>query len=179
MSSAAVKPAIAARPLFQDTSEQALRLRARIDAFNADYANCIDSDRLEEWPAFFTDNGFYRVISRENRDRGLPVSLIYAKGRGMLADRITALRTANIFEPHVYCHLVSGVKIVGQTPANGWKTESNFQVVRTMASGTMSVFACGRYVDTFVEAPDGALLLAERTCVLDSRCIDTLLVVPL
>ena len=79
-------------PLFQDTSADALRARVRIEAFNADYANCIDSDRLEDWPEFFAQDGVYRVTTRENSERGLPISLIYARGRGMLTDRIVALR---------------------------------------------------------------------------------------
>ncbi len=163
-------------PLFQDTTPDALHVRARIEAFNADYANAIDSDRLEEWPRFFTEDGVYRVITRENRERGLPLSLIYATGRGMLSDRITALRTANIFEPHVYCHQISATKLIGRD-GNGWRAESNFAVFRTLISGPMIVFVCGRYVDRLVEG-DGHLLLAERNCVLDSRQVDTLLVIP-
>ncbi len=166
-------------PLFQDVrSAGGFEARARIEAFNADYANCIDCDRLEQWPEFFAEDGVYRVTSRENRERGLPISLIYARGRGMLADRITALRTANIYEPHFYCHQVSAVKLIAPLPAGGWKAESNFLVVRTMASGAMTVFACGRYVDSFVEQA-GGLRLAERIVVLDSRRIDTLLVIPI
>lgn len=164
-------------PLFQDTGPEALALRQRIDALNADYANCLDSDRLEDWPAFFSEDGVYRVSTRENRERGLPVALIYARGRGMLTDRITALRTANIFEPHVYCHQVSAVKLIGAAAEGGWRAESNFMIVRTMASGAMTVFACGRYVDRFVEA-GGGLRLAERNAVLDSRRVDTLMVIP-
>ena len=164
-------------PLFQDATADALRLRARIEAFNADYANCIDSDRLEDWPAFFVEVGVYRVTTRENSERGLPISLIYARGRGMLTDRITALRTANIYEPHVYCHPVSAVKVIGPLPAGGCRSESNFAVMRTMASGAMTLFACGRYYDQLVET-SGVLRLAERIAVLDSRRIDTLLVIP-
>lgn len=164
-------------PLFQETSPEALQLRARIEAFNADYANAIDSDRLEEWPAFFTENGIYRVATRENRERGLPLALIYATGRGMLQDRITALRTANIFEPHVYCHQVSGPKLIGRD-GEGWRAEANFTIVRTLVSGPMTVFAAGRYHDRFAETR-GGLRLAERTCVLDSKQIDTLLVIPI
>lgn len=166
-----------AAPLFQDTSPEALVMRQRIEAFNADYANSIDSDRLEEWPAFFTADGAYRVTTRENRERGLPVSLIYARGQGMLSDRITALRTANIYEPHVYCHQLGAVKVIGPE-GGGWRVESNFVVIRTMATGAMTVFAAGRYHDRLVEQ-SGALRLAERTAVLDSRRIDTLLVIPI
>src|SRR5262245_52392325 len=159
--------------LFQDLgSEDDVRLRARVAAFHADYAHCIDSDRLEQWPDFFVDDGVYRVFTRENHERKLPVSLIYCAGRGMLADRISALRTANIYEPHVYCHTVGALRLLG-TEAGAWHTESNFTVIRTMAGGEMSVFACGRYLDRIVEH-GGRLAFAERLVVLDSRRIDTL-----
>ena len=168
------------KPLFQDARSAEVRdVRARIDAFNADYANAIDSDRLEEWPQFFTADAVYRVTTRENYEQGLRIALIYARGAGMLADRITALRTANIYEPHVYCHQFGAVKVIAHLPAGGWKAECNFTVVRTMATGAMTMFAAGRTYDAFVEGADGALRLAERVCVLDSRQIDTLLVIPL
>jgi len=72
----------------------ATTLGSRIQALHTDYVHCIDDDRLEEWPDFFTEAGRYRVITRENHELGLPVSLIYCDGRGMLADRISAMRTA-------------------------------------------------------------------------------------
>ena len=40
------------------------------------------------------------------------------------------------------------------------------------------MFVAGRYVDRFVDQA-GALRLAERVAVLDSRRIDTLLVIPI
>ena len=52
-----------------------------------------------------------------------------------------------------------------------------------MADGDMKVFACGKYLDTIVEEPGvetaGTLRFKERTVVLDSRRVDTLLVIPL
>lgn len=160
-----------------DTSIEGLRLRARVEALHADYAHAIDNDRLEDWPQFFTDDGLYKVITRENRDRGLPVGVVYCKGRGMLTDRITALRTANIYEPHVYCHLGGALRITDRA-GGAIAAETNFTVLRTMATGAMSVFACGRYLDRIVER-DGALVFTERIAVLDSRQIDTLLVIPI
>ena len=164
--------------LFQDAGSEAdVRLRTRIAALHADYAHCIDTDRLEQWPDFFTEGGIYRVVTRENQERSLPVSLIYCAGRGMLADRISALRTANIYEPHVYCHTTSALRLLG-SDAGAWRVESNFVVIRTMSAGDMSVFACGRYLDRIVERNSG-LAFAERLVVLDSRRIDTLLVIPI
>jgi len=168
----------AVRELTAESSGQdELFLRLRIEALLADYVHTVDDDRLEDWPALFTATGCYRVMTRENHELGLPISLIYCSGHGMLTDRIVAMRTANIYEPHVYCHSVGALQIL--SAADGaYRCRSTFHVVRTMADGTMSVFACGRYLDHIVEA-DGALKFLERTVVLDSKRVDTLLVIPL
>jgi anthranilate 1,2-dioxygenase small subunit len=154
-----------------------LLVRLRIEAFMADYVHCLDTDQLEAWPEFFTEDARYRVCTRENYDRGLPLSVMSCSGRGMFRDRISALRTANVFEPHVYCHVIGPLRILGSN-AGRVQTESNFQVVRTMVEGTMSIFACGRCLDT-IAIQGEALKLEERIVILDSRQIDTLLVIPL
>ena len=149
--------------------------RARVEALLADYAHCIDDDRLEAWPDFFTEACHYRVVTRENYDRGLPLSLVYCDTRGMLADRISALRTANIYEPHVYCHLAGAASVLEE--AGELRARSNFIVARTMANGETTIFACGKYLDRIVEEA-GELKFRERVAVLDSRQVDTLLVIP-
>ena len=152
-------------------------LAARIARLNTAYAHAIDDDRLEDWPGFFTDDGLYRIVTRENREAGLPLAIVHCDGAAMMRDRVRAMRTANIFEPHTYCHIVGAVEPVAVE--DGIHTaRTNFVVVRTMHSGTMSVFACGRYLDRIVET-DGTLKFAERVAVCDSRTVDTLLVVPL
>jgi anthranilate 1,2-dioxygenase small subunit len=87
------------------------------------------------------------------------------------------MRRANVFEPHTYCHVVGAASVLESTGA-GHRVRANFTVTRTMADGAMAVFACGRYLDRVVEDA-GRLRLAERMVVLDSRRIDTLLVIPL
>ena len=152
-------------------------LAARIARLNTAYAHAIDDDRLEDWPGFFTDDGLYRIVTRENREAGLPLAIVHCDGAAMMRDRVRAMRTANIFEPHTYCHIVGAVEpIAGEDGILTART--NFVVVRTMHSGAMSVFACGRYLDRIVET-DGTLKFAERAVVCDSRTVDTLLVVPL
>ena len=152
-------------------------LAARIARLNTAYAHAIDDDRLEDWPGFFTDDGLYRIVTRENREAGLPLAIVHCDGAAMMRDRVRAMRTANIFEPHTYCHIVGAVEpVAGEDGIHTART--NFVVVRTMHSGAMSVFACGRYLDRIVET-DGTLKFAERAVVCDSRTVDTLLVVPL
>jgi len=152
-------------------------VRCLIAAFMAEYVHVIDVGRLEEWPEFFTDDAKYRICTRENFDLELPLSVLSCFGKGMFRDRISALRNANVFEPHFYNHVTGAIRIVDRK-ADQIRTESNFQVVRTMVDGGMSLYACGRALDTFV-VQSGALKLSERTVILDSRQIDTLLVIPL
>ncbi|MDE0060847.1 MAG: aromatic-ring-hydroxylating dioxygenase subunit beta [Defluviicoccus sp.] len=152
-------------------------LAARIGRLNTAYAHAIDDDRLEDWPGFFTDDGLYRIVTRENHEAALPLAIVHCAGAAMMRDRVRAMRTANIFEPHSYCHTLGAAEPTGGGDGVH-AARTNFIVVRTMHSGAMSVFACGRYLDRIVER-DGALKLAERVVVCDSRTIDTLLVVPL
>ena len=74
------------------------------------YADCLDSDALERWPDFFTEDCRYRITSAENYEAGLPLGLIYATSKNMLHDRVSALREANIYEPQRYRHIVSGIR---------------------------------------------------------------------
>ena len=57
-------------------------------------------------PRFFTDPCLYKITSADNYRRGLAAGLIYADSRGMLQDRVAALREANIYERQAYRHLV-------------------------------------------------------------------------
>jgi anthranilate 1,2-dioxygenase small subunit len=154
-----------------------LVLRLRVEAFLADYTHVLDSDRLEEWPGLFTKDGSYRVVTRENHDLGLPLAVMSCEGQGMMRDRISALRTANVFEPHVYCHLPGALRVIAAEGA-AIRTESSFAVIRTMADGVMSLFACGRSRDRLIDSGAG-LKLAERIVILDSQRVDTLMVIPL
>ena len=149
----------------------------RVSRLNADYARAIDDDRLEDWPNFFTDPCLYTITSADNHRRGMPVGVIYADSKGMLKDRVAALREATVFERQSYRHLVGLPAIVGEQDG-AVRAETPFLVVRIMRDGTMALFATGRYLDALVEEA-GALRFRERVVVCDSSRIDTLLAIPL
>src|SRR5271155_961783 len=128
---------------------EAVVRRLELEQLYADYVHCLDADELERWPDFFTEDCFYRVTSAENYEAGLPLGLIYATSCNMLRDRVSALREANIYEPQRYRHLVSSIRIVGET-AGALDLEANFLVVRIMQDGDMTIFASGRYVDRVI-----------------------------
>ncbi|HWN53168.1 MAG TPA: aromatic-ring-hydroxylating dioxygenase subunit beta [Xanthobacteraceae bacterium] len=151
---------------------------ARIADLNARYADAIDADRLEVWPDFFLDDGRYRITTAENVVQGLPLSLMYATSRAMLRDRVTALREANVYEGQRYRHML-GTPLIAAIQADGLRARTSFMVARVMHTGETMLFATGCYEDRVVlEGPDGARF-AEKTVVLDSRQIDTLLAIPL
>jgi anthranilate 1,2-dioxygenase small subunit len=152
-------------------------LAERVSQLNAEYARAIDDDRLESWPDFFTDPCVYKITSADNYRRGLPAGLVYADSRGMLKDRVTALREANIYERQAYRHLV-GLPAIRPGADGAVHAETPFRVVRVMRDGTMDLFATGRYLDTMVDE-GGTLRFQERLVVCDSSRIDTLLAIPL
>jgi len=152
-------------------------LQLAVENLLARYVHAIDDDRLEDWPGFFTEKGRYRVTTAENYERGLPLSIIYADSRAMLADRVSALRHANIYEAQRYRHVVSST-LVERVDVDTARAISNVQVLRVMHSGESMVFASGRYLDR-IRLNDKDPCFEEKVVVLDSRAIDTLLAIPL
>lgn len=151
--------------------------RARIEDFLLDCAHDLDDDNLEAWPDYFTDDAIYQIIPRESYEQGLPLGVLYCEGKGMMKDRINALRTANIFEPHTHCH-VMGRPRIREEEDGVCKARTNFNVVRTKQDGSMEIYAAGKFVDEIVFEDDRPRL-QDRRVVLDSHRIDILLVVPL
>lgn len=143
----------------------------------AAYAECIDDDRLEEWPDFFVEDCRYLITSRQSHEAGYRHGVVYAASKGMLRDRILALRRANIFEPHRYRHIIGPTRI-GKIADGIAEVRSNFIAVRIMHDGEMSLFAAGRYLDRIAAATESFRFI-ERLVILDSDKIDTLLVIPL
>ncbi len=150
---------------------------SRVSQLNADYARAIDDDRLEEWPRFFVERCLYKITSADNHRKGLPVGIVYADSRGMLQDRVAALRDANVYERQTYRHLVGLPAILGEADG-AIRSETPFLVVRIMRDGTMDLFSTGRYLDVLVDDQD-VLRFRERIVVCDSSRIDTLLAIPL
>lgn len=152
-------------------------IKALIQELNDQYVHCIDDDRLEEWPNFFTDDCTYKIISRENYKNGLPSSLIYCNSKGMLKDRVSAHRHANIFEPHFYRHIVSNICILDEKDGI-YNVQSNYVVFRTKLEGISEVYNTGRYIDKVI-LEDGEPKFQERIVVYDTLNIPSLLVTPI
>jgi anthranilate 1,2-dioxygenase small subunit len=143
-----------------------------------EWARAIDEDRVEAIADLLVSEGRYTVKSRFNHDRDLPMAVIDSRSAAQLRDRIKSMRIANIYAPHHYRHIVSGVQIVGED--NGvLQVRSNYLVVRTMAlDGDMKIFSTGQCQDEVVITPAGPQF-KQRLFLYDSRIIETLLVIPI
>jgi anthranilate 1,2-dioxygenase small subunit len=149
----------------------------RVEQLQMDYANCIDEESYQQWPDFFTEQCLYRIISRDNYRRNMTFGFMFCDSRGMLRDRIASMRTANIFEPHTYRHILSRTA-VSDAGDGMLAAKTSYIVVRVMHDGAHELFSTGSYVDRIVEE-DGKLRFKERIVVTDSGRIDALLVIPL
>jgi anthranilate 1,2-dioxygenase small subunit len=156
-------------------------LRSAVEDLIHAYVQCIDDDRLEEWPDFFTEDCLYQIVPRENADQGLPIAVMYCDSRGTLQDRVVAHRKANLFAPHLYRHLVSAIRVTSQD--KGVVTaRSNYAVFRTAVDpinyGTTEVYSVGDYRDKIVFV-NGVAKFKERIVIVDTSRIQSLLVTPL
>tara|TARA_B100000475_G_C14820982_1_gene240589 strand:- start:42 stop:560 length:519 start_codon:yes stop_codon:yes gene_type:complete len=147
-----------------------------IEKLIVDYAHDIDDDNLEAWPNYFTEDAIYQIIPRRSFEQDLPLGVLYCEGKGMMIDRIQALRTANIFEPHTHCHLLSRPSV--EETESVYTARTNFNVVRTMQDGGMEIYAVGKFLDK-ITFEGGKPLFQDRRVVLESHRVDILLVVPL
>lgn len=152
-------------------------LLSRIDDLNRRYGHLIDDGKLEDWPDLFIEAGFYKITTRWNFDNDMPAGLMLCDSRAMMEDRISALRTANIFEPHSYRHLIDPPTIKEGAKSN-FSVQTSFVVFRIMQSGAPEIFNTGKYLDKLVDI-NGGLKFRERVVVCDSERIDTMIVIPL
>jgi anthranilate 1,2-dioxygenase small subunit len=149
----------------------------RILALQAAYIRCIDGNTLEAWPEFFLDQCLYKITTAENHKHGFEAGIIFADSKGMLIDRVQALRQANIYEKQSYRHIL-GLPNIVRNGGNEAEAETPFLVVRIMHDGSSNVFATGVYLDT-MRAEGADLKFASRVVVCDSSSVDTLIALPL
>jgi 3-phenylpropionate/cinnamic acid dioxygenase small subunit len=152
-------------------------LRMRLADLYAAYDDALGEGDLERWPELFTEACLYKIIARENYDAGLPLGLLQAESRAMLADRVAAIRKTTLFAPRVVRRVVGSILLCA-IESGSMRLAASFAAFQTMLNEPSQVFLCGRLYDRVVE-DDGALRFAERICVTDSTLVPTSLVFPI
>jgi len=154
-----------------------LALRQELLALQDAYISTLDTDALEQWPDMFVEDCLYEIIPKENVDQNLPAPVIYCDSKKMLRDRVVSLRHANIFQPVVYRHFISGLSV--QSVENGQVAmHSSYLVINTSQLGQSVVYQTGRYDDVAVRTVDGWRFKSKRA-IYDTSRIQTALAIPI
>ena len=147
-------------------------------AFLNEYIHGIDDDKLEDWPGYFEDICIYKIIPRENTERNLPISLVYCDNKGMLIDRVTSLRKANVYNLHYDRHVVSNILVNDGPDSNSWTLKASYIVYQTDLEGESMLFSTGKY-DAVVVKNGSVKKFKEMVVTVDTYAVPNLISTPL
>lgn len=143
----------------------------------ARYASAVDRGDWDAWIDLFTDDCRYRLVPRENHERGLPLATLRFESKAMLKDRAYAVRETLFHDPYYQRHIV-GVPLVHDDDGRAIRCEANYAVLRTKLSQLTTVFNVGRTLDLVVRTGAG-LRFAERVVVYDSELVPNSIIQPI
>ena len=152
-------------------------LRLELEELYAGYAACLDEERFEEWPEFFTEPCLYKIVPRENFERGLPLATWLCESKGYLLDRVTAIRKTAVYAPRYVRRMVSGIRVIGWTDTV-LEVRANYLALETLQDELTRVFNAGQYRDKLV-VDGGKLKFREKVCIFDSVLVPNSLIYPL
>jgi salicylate 5-hydroxylase small subunit len=154
-----------------------LQLRQDIADLYSAYASCIDDERYDEWPDFFTEDAWYRIVPRENYERGLPLSTMSLKGRAMMRDRIYGAVSTIFHAPYYQRHIINSPVII-KDDEEGIVSRANYAVFRTKRDAMSEIYNVGQYLD-IIKIEFGKLKFAQKFCVFDNDLIPNSLIYPI
>ena len=155
----------------------ARELRFELEELYSAYAACLDEERFEEWPEFFVEQCVYKIVPRDNFERGLPLATWFCESKGYLADRVVAIRKTAVYAPRYVRRMFSGLRVLG---ANDGVIEvrANYLALETLQDELTRVLNTGQYRDKLV-FDAGKLRFKEKLCIFDSLLIPNSLIYPL
>ena len=158
-------------------------LQARVQAFLYEYAASLDEERFDDWVALFEPgNCTYEVLSRENRDLGLPAPIMGCYSYGMVCDRVAMLVKGVLTYRHNHLlRQVSNVRVLRAAPESkddALLVQAGLVVHQSDEEGVSSLYMVGRYEMQLTDV-GGKHLIRRMEVVVDSFGIDTMLAVPL
>ena len=143
----------------------------------ADYAAALDARELQRWPGFFTEDCIYRLQSRENFDRGLPLATLAFESRAMLQDCVYGAAETIFHDPYVQRHIVGLPRLLARD-GDTMRCEASYLVIRTKRDSLPEILSVGRYLDRVLPTPEG-LRFAERLVIFDNDLIPNSIIDPI
>lgn len=152
------------------------QLGEQLNLLYDDYAFACDEE-IERWPELFTEDAVYKIVARENYERGLPLPTMSCEGRGMLRDRVTSILRTSVYVPRQTRHLIANVRVL-ERDGERIRCRASFAVYESFNDTGSALLAVGRSFDVVVAEGDG-LRFAEKTCVYDGNVIPGSIIRPL
>ena len=149
----------------------------RLQALYGAYARVLDNGEYAQWPEFFTADAIYKVQSRENFDRGLPLAAIALESKAMLQDRVIGATDTIFHDPYCQRHVTSAPMVL-ELAGEIIHSEASYLVIRTRRDSMPEILSVGRYQDRVVGTADG-FKFAERLCIFDNDLIPNSLIYPI
>lgn len=157
--------------------EDAATLRLALEEFYAEYLGCLNEERFEEWPDFFTEECLYKIVPRENFERGLPLATWLCESKGYLKDRVVAIRKTAVYAPRYIRRIVSGIRILRQE-RDEIEVRADYAAFETLLDELTRVFNVGVYHDVIAREA-GGLKFRQKICLFDSALVPNSLIYPL
>jgi 3-phenylpropionate/cinnamic acid dioxygenase small subunit len=155
----------------------AAQLRLELEELYSAYSACLDEERFEEWPEFFVDQCLYKIVPRENFERGLPLATWLCESKGYLVDRVVAIRRTAVYAPRYVRRMVSGIRVLSIRDG-AIEVRANYLALETLQDELTRILNAGQYRDKLV-VEQGRLKFKEKLCIYDSLLIPNSLVYPL
>ena len=163
----------------EHSAMQSLQQLVQVQTFLFDYADALDEERFDDWVALFeTQDCRYEVLSRENRDLGLPLAIMGCYSHGMIRDRVAMLvKGVLTYRRYQLLRQISNVRVRSQADGS-LRADAALVVYQSSEEGVSSLYMVARYEASLIQRPQG-LRIRQMAVVVDSFGIDTMLAVPL
>ena len=136
----------------------------------------IDNFECEAWADSFTEDCRYRIIPRENYDRGLPLCLIDDDRAGIL-QRVKLIKELWQYEPFRETRQLSNVSVSSPSEERAIAS-STLTVYRTTAEGDSSLHMVARVEDQLMNLGVHGWKIKERLVNLESFKVHNNLILP-
>ncbi len=155
-------------------------LAADVELLYTNYCEVLDDGNIDRWPNFFANDCLYRVTTKENQERGMPLNFVFCEGLPMVRDRAAGLREAVFHRSRSQRRVISGMRLktLDGIDIGGIETCATFLIYESLGDGPSQLLSCGRSSDVIVREGN-ELKFKQRLCVIDARVMPDSLVYPI
>lgn len=155
-------------------------LATDVELLYTKYCETLDSGEIERWPDFFPEKCLYRITTRENLERNMPLSFVLCDGSAMLRDRAVALQKTVFYRTRYQRRIISGIRLktFEDIDDKGIETCASFVIFESIGDNPTQLLVCGHSSDVIIRE-EKTLKFKQRVCIIDARIIPDSLVFPI